>query len=67
MVSEEEAHHCVKRGNYFAILPMLPELQVAGPIDNALAKEFSSADTVLDLAGTMALLTAGENNKELLL
>ena len=26
MVSEEEAHHCVKRGNYYAILPMLPEL-----------------------------------------
>lgn len=76
MVSEEEAHHCVKRGDYYAILPMLPELQVEGPIDNALDKEFSSADTVLDLAGTMALLekhslmvedvSAIENNKELL-
>jgi len=76
MVSEEEAHHCVKRGDYYAILPMLPELQVEGPIDNALDKEFSSADTVLDLEGTRALLeqhrlmvediTAMENNKELL-
>jgi UDP-glucose 4-epimerase len=57
MVSEEEANHCVKRGNYYAILPMLPELREAGASEpNALAKEFSSEDTVLDLAGTVELL-----------
>ena len=28
MVSEEEANHCVKRGDYYAIRPMLPELPV---------------------------------------
>ena len=56
MVSEEEAHHCVRRGDYFAILPMLPELRRdAAPEPNALAGEFSSADTVLDLAGTRRL------------
>ena len=56
MVSEEEAHHCVRRGDYFAILPMLPELRRdAAPEPNALAGEFSSADTVLDLAGTRQL------------
>jgi FlaA1/EpsC-like NDP-sugar epimerase len=56
MVSEEEAHHCVRRGDYFAILPMLPELRRdAAPEPNALASEFSSADTVLDLAGTRRL------------
>jgi FlaA1/EpsC-like NDP-sugar epimerase len=57
MVSEEEAHHCVARGDYFAILPMLPELRRdAKQEKNALSAEFSSADTVLDLAGTKKLL-----------
>lgn len=57
MVSDEEASHCVQRGSYYAIRPMLPELErhmAAEP--NALSKEFSSADTVLDLAGTRDLL-----------
>jgi FlaA1/EpsC-like NDP-sugar epimerase len=57
MVSEEEAHHCVARGDYFAILPMLPELRrEAAAEKNALGKEFSSADTVLDLPSTKKLL-----------
>ena len=57
MVSEEEANHCVKRGDYYAIRPMLPELRETCETEpNALTKEFSSADTVLDLAGTVALL-----------
>jgi UDP-glucose 4-epimerase len=56
MVSEEEAHHCVRRGDYFAILPMLPELRRdATPEPNALTTEFSSADTVLDFPGTRRL------------
>jgi FlaA1/EpsC-like NDP-sugar epimerase len=56
MVSEEEANHCVRRGDYFAILPMLPELRRdAAPEPNALTTEFSSADTVLDLPGTRKL------------
>ena len=57
MVSEEEAHHCVKRGNYYAILPMLPELAARTKEKRgALEREFSSADNVLDLKGTEALL-----------
>ena len=57
MVSDEEATHCVKRGNYYAILPMLPELAVTGEDSvPALSKEFSSNDNVLDLKGTIALL-----------
>ncbi len=35
---------------------MLPELRSAAPAPNALQKEYSSADHVLDLAGTAALL-----------
>lgn len=57
MVSEEEANHCVKRGDYYAILPMLPELRNNGKEEpNALSKEFSSEDTVLDYKGTLELL-----------
>ena len=57
MVSEEEIHHCIKRGAYFAIRPMLPELAARqrSPA-NSLTQEFSSADNVLSLAGTAALL-----------
>jgi UDP-glucose 4-epimerase len=57
MISEEEIHHCVRRGAYYAIQPMLPELREArSPEPNALDCEFSSADNVLDLAATTALL-----------
>lgn len=57
MVSDEEANHCVQRGNYLAILPMLPELNSEDTgVPNALTKEFSSGDTVLDLEGTIQLL-----------
>jgi UDP-glucose 4-epimerase len=57
MVSEEEAHHCVARGEYFAILPMLPELRRDAPAEpNALSGEFSSAGTVLDASATAELL-----------
>jgi UDP-glucose 4-epimerase len=57
MVSEEEVHHCVKRGNYYAILPMLPELASPRPEKRpVLTREFSSADNVLGLKDTVALL-----------
>jgi UDP-glucose 4-epimerase len=57
MVSEEEIHHCVHRGSYLAIRPMLPELRRDDTGEpNALTKEFSSEDTVVDLPGTIALL-----------
>lgn len=58
MVSDEESRRTIRRGGYFAILPMLPELlrheDQRQPA--ALQKEFSSADVVLDLPGTIALL-----------
>ncbi len=57
LVSEEEATHCVRRGEYYVILPMLPELRkVSQNEPAALTKEFSSEDTALDFVGTMALL-----------
>ncbi len=57
MVSEEELTHCVKRGDYYAILPMLPELREDKlKKTDALTKEFSSQDVALDLTKTKALL-----------
>jgi UDP-glucose 4-epimerase len=57
LVSEEEANHCVDRGDYYSILSMLPELSKNnGKEPNALSKEYSSADAVLDLHGTIELL-----------
>ncbi len=57
LVSEEEANHCVARGNYYAIRPMLPELaeHYSGE-PNALKAEYSSGDAVLDPQGTVELL-----------
>jgi FlaA1/EpsC-like NDP-sugar epimerase len=75
MVSEEEVHHCIKRGDYYVIRPMLPELRSAKVRErNALVKEYSSGDNVLNLAATVKLLKRtrlmvddqGRQNKELL-
>ncbi len=57
MISDEEAPLCVDRGDYYAIRPMLPELDgFDEEAPAALQKEFSSADRVLDLVGTRKLL-----------
>ena len=57
MISEEESHYTVQRGNYFAIRCMLPELLVNLKEEPAaLDKEFSSADTVISLDETVQLL-----------
>jgi UDP-glucose 4-epimerase len=57
LVSEEEVHHCVKRGAYYAIRPMLPELRSGkGRETNALSREYSSGDNVLNLGDTVRLL-----------
>ena len=58
LVSEEEIHHTVKRGDYYVIRPMLPELQGGpSPLQKVLDKELSSGDFVLDYEGTVNLLT----------
>jgi UDP-glucose 4-epimerase len=56
MVSEEECHHTVRRGDYYAIQPMLPELIEDESEANALTKEFSSEDSVMSLEETIELL-----------
>jgi UDP-glucose 4-epimerase len=57
MITEEEVHHCVKRGDYYAIRSMLPELQDETDREpGALTKEFTSNDTVMTYAETVTLL-----------
>ncbi len=56
MVSEEEAYRTVERGNYYGILPMLPEVLGEGSWTPALKAEYSSADSVMTPAETLELL-----------
>jgi len=57
LVSEEEIHHCIEKGNYYSILPMLPEISNLDiSKKNALKKELSSADCVMSLKDTKNLL-----------
>ena len=57
MVSEEEYHHAEKRGNYYAILPMLPELRDKNYDEElALKNEFSSGDSPISFDETRQLL-----------
>ena len=56
LISEEEAHRTVERGNYFAILPMLPELRTKNNGTAGLTREYSSADNVMTLEETTRLL-----------
>lgn len=48
MVSEEEIHRTVDRGDYYAIRPMLPELGGDAPAKPALGREYSSEQVTLD-------------------
>ncbi|MBC7458548.1 MAG: polysaccharide biosynthesis protein [Bdellovibrionaceae bacterium] len=59
LVSDEEALYVVERAGFYVIRSMLPEL-TPQPDKSAvliLKKEYSSADDVLDYAGTLKLLT----------
>lgn len=56
LVSEEECHHVVRRGNYYVILPLMPELRDGHVPEPVLECEYSSADDLLDAASTAELL-----------
>ena len=61
MISDEEAAFTEERegawGRYYAILPMIPEVLGDRTPNAVLTKEYSSADEVMDLAGTRQLLS----------
>lgn len=56
LVSEEECHRTVERGNYYAILPILPEVRGEEKIIPSLKSEYSSADNVMSREELSALL-----------
>jgi FlaA1/EpsC-like NDP-sugar epimerase len=57
MVSDEEALRTVRRGRWYAIRPMLPELlEDVAPEPQPLAAEFSSSTGVMSFADTLRLL-----------
>jgi UDP-glucose 4-epimerase len=57
MVSEDEIYRCFKRGDYYVVRPMLPELRREGDLPGpGLEKEFSSEDVVLNYEETVTLL-----------
>ncbi|WP_407313716.1 polysaccharide biosynthesis protein [Desulfosporosinus sp. SB140] len=56
LISEEEAWRAYERGDYYAIKPMLPELFVAEPNQQALTKEYSSGDFLMTYGETEVLL-----------
>ena len=61
MVSEEECFRTVDAGDYFAILPMLPELRADGSQSPALESEFSSKDTTLSVDDLKVLLASASD------
>jgi len=50
LVSEEEAHRTIERGDYYVITPMLPELQLTAENQNTLGREYNSADSLMSKA-----------------
>lgn len=57
LISEEEIHHTVERGDYYVIRPMLPELRDEGEaFKGVLEKEYSSADNLMSYEDTVRLL-----------
>ncbi len=56
MVSEEECFRTVERGDYYAILPVLPELREEKDFTPALAGEYSSKDKNVTVSQLRELL-----------
>ena len=56
LVSEEEAYRTVERGDYYAIQPMLPELQQGKESGTPIGKEYSSADDLMSKQEVETLL-----------
>ncbi|MBU1121795.1 MAG: polysaccharide biosynthesis protein [Candidatus Omnitrophica bacterium] len=57
LISEEECHRVIARGEYYAIMPIIPELKEETKEGSAvLTKEYSSADIVVSPEETKNLL-----------
>ena len=60
LISEEECHRVVDRGNFYAIMPILPELGSGEPIRTSLTGEFSSAGVLMSHEQLVELLNREE-------
>jgi FlaA1/EpsC-like NDP-sugar epimerase len=56
LVSEEEVDRAIERGDYYVIMPMLPELRLPIVTEKTLEREYSSADNVMAIANLASLL-----------
>ncbi len=63
MVSEEECFRTVERGDYYVILPVLPELREKFDVSQALQNEYSSKDNNISVEDLRELL--GNANDEI--
>lgn len=63
LVSEEERYRTITRGDYYVILPILPELRGNAAQFEPLPKEYSSGHDVMDIKELESLL---KNNKLLI-
>ena len=57
LVSEEEAPRAIKRGEYYVILPLLPELRKTQIKEEFLDREYSSADNLMNLDEVSKILS----------
>lgn len=57
MVSEEECFRTVERGEYYVILPVLPELRENIEVSNTLENEYSSKDNNISVENLRKLLS----------
>jgi UDP-glucose 4-epimerase len=60
LVSDEEAGRTIKRGNWYAIQPMLSEVSGNRDLQNCLTREYSSGDNVMTPEETAALLSSND-------
>ena len=56
LISEEECRHTVSRDEFYAILPMLPELSGTDEAKIVLSSEYSSGDEIASLEETVSIL-----------
>jgi FlaA1/EpsC-like NDP-sugar epimerase len=58
MVSEEECYRTIEQGDYYVILPVLPELRDGVEFVQALTSEYSSRDNNISIADLRELLAS---------
>jgi FlaA1/EpsC-like NDP-sugar epimerase len=61
MVSEEECFRTVEKGDYYVILPVLPELRDGGEFTPALTSEYSSKDNNITIDQLRELLSSAND------